>query len=433
MPYEYNKLSDISYHPSKWCHDMLPLQDEDNLQSGRLVKIKLQDILNSAKLYTDHVQIDHVFAINLDVLIAVSLKSNLVISYRYSEFNHLYHVYNPPHTEKWLDVVCISSKDPGSGNYRTPHIFSLLLLTEDQKIICLEMRQDSNKFVETNRVAISSKHKYTKLLLREPCPGDRSDQLSYYLWSPKRKMLQQFEFGLSNHNISNENDRYADCCVGKAIPIPYSEVKIRNPKLDGQEILIDGFALTLSIDAQNNSVLCADAKNHILFECKMKLSASEILCGRGMPGASEEHMQSKDAYLSSPCTPLVFRPQDYVEKERFSLSSKNILGATQAGRPRLILICDPGNQAVRKIWQFPNSPQAQDLANFDQINTLICDVVKRMPQEPLLQLFCDNPQGLYVNPCGLLTITTEGYAYIIASYSALPEQKTVQSNVPQDT
>lgn len=426
MLYEYDAFNDISYDPSKWCYDILPLNNERELQPGSLTEIWLQDILKEAKYPVDTIQIDRVFAINMEILIAVSMGSRIVMAYHYSGTKFNYPVYECPYNEGWLDVACVASK--GYQAFGNAPSFSLSILTEGNQILNLEMRPDSNTFTQAYRVAINSRHQYTKLLFREPQREDGTKQPVFYLWAPKRRILQQFAVALQDGKAQSGRGG-PDDLQGSANPIPSTEVKIRNPRLEGREIPVDGASLSLWIDSRKDTVLCADAGNHILFECGMKVSSSEVLCGRGEPGCSGENTQSQQAYLSSPCFPLVYRPQDYVEKERFAPSAKNILGVEQAGRPRLILLCDVGNQAVRKIWQLPDHPQAQDLANFDQINTLLRNTAEQGTTQPLLRSPCINPKALYVNPCGLLTVTTEHFAYVIASYSAVPEQNTTDSGV----
>lgn len=423
MAYFFEAINEISYTPSKWCFDMLNLQNEDALQPGALTIVQYADFWSSTatKPTKSTAFFDRVFAISLDTLIAVNFDAQLVVTYHYTEPCYQYANYKIQDTHKWLDVVCAASYS--SKNYGNPYTFSLFILTEGGKIITLELNSDSKKFVRTHDITINSKHRYTQILLVDPHKACGQDSYRIYLWTPQRKILQQFEIDFGATSSANDSQ-------GIAQPVPLTEVKIRNPRLDGQEIAIEGCNLTLAIDYKNSSILCADCKNHILFECSMKSSQTEVLCGRGIPGKAAENTPSKAAYLSSPCFPLVFRPQEYVEKGRFSMSAKNILGASNKARPRLLLVCDPGNDAVRKIWQFPNSPQALDLANFDQINTLVGELPERSRHlDATLCIPCVNPRALYVNPCGLLTITTEKCAYIIASYSVIPEQKTITSDV----
>ncbi len=429
MQLKYNACNEFSYSPSKWCFDMLPLQNESELQPGGLTYVLLQNILDSSKCSLTSSQIDRVFAIDLDVLIAVSLKSRLIITY-HSYQNYHYKVYTCPFPEQWLDIACVASEN--KAGYGNPYNYSLFILTEKNRLLNLEMDWGTKAFEQNYCVTIDSKHQYTKLLLREPCRGDNSGESSLYLWDPKRKILQQFEISLESQK-RQQNDTLSGFKSGVATPIKLTEFKIRNPRLVGYEVPVSGYDLTLCIDSQKNSILCADSKNHILFECSRIGSNSEILCGCGEAGCAEEGTPSQEAHISSPCAPLVFRPQDYVEKERFTHSSKNILGAEQAGRPRIILLCDAGNQAVRKIWQFPDNPQAQDLANFDRISTLIRENAGRLDMTSMLKLPCSNPKAIYSNPYGLLTVTTEHYAYVIASYSVIPEQNIVKSGVSEST
>jgi len=419
----YSAADDISYYPSKWCYDLLPLQDAGNLREGKLITIEVNrragPDASDGKLSKAIQNVDKVFAISLEVAIFVSMSSRQVVAYNYKQkFN--YPIYKCQYTEKWRDVICVASRS--SGTYRSSPIFSLLILTESSKIIKLEMRQDSMTFVEVCRISINSRHEYTQLLLYEPPQEDGPGEPLLYLWTPKRRMIQNFTIVLDNDSSMP--------LTGKAELTPGKEIKIRNPELNGETVQVDGSALSLSIDSQKGTVLCADRDHHILFECQMQTSGSTVLCGQGKPGRSEENAQSKQAYLHSPCAPLSYYPQDYVEKSRFSTEAKETLSVKRPGFPRIILLCDAGNQAVRKIWQFADSPQAHDLAGYDRMCTLICDSDSK---SPLLQLPCEGPKALYVNPCGILTITTDRYAYIIASHGALPEQRTVQSQVPGDT
>ena len=93
-------------------------------------------------------------------------------------------------------------------------------------------------------------------------------------------------------------------------------------------------------------------------------------------------------------------------------------------------MCDVGNQAVRKLWQFPDDPQVHDLAGHDKVYTLVCDSGGK---DALRRLSCQNPKGFYVNTSGVLTVTTEDFAYIITSAGVLPEVRTAQSEVEGGT
>ena len=424
MTYFNDSSREISYTPSKWCFDLLCLRNENELTTGSLTVVHYSDIFASqSRLSTSRdLSFDRVFAISTDVLIAVNFDEHLIMTYRYSQPRYLYSRYVGKSAEKWLDVICVASHNRYLGGNCS---YSLFILTVKGRIVILEL-DSANRFVPTYDVIIDSKRCYTKILPCNLCESDNSDPLFVYLWAPKPRILQKFKVDLQIKVPSDTEKRLAE-------PVPHTELKIKNPKLNGQEISIEGSDLTLAIDYQNNSVICADSKKHILFENSMTVSRSEVICGCGMPGTTEENTASKAAFLSAPCAPLVFRPQDYVEKGRFTTASKNVLGATERGRPRLLLVCDVNNQAVRKIWQFPNTPQALDLNSFDRIYTLIGEFHYTDRYQPRLYRRCENPKALYVNPYGLLTITAGNCAYIIAAYNVIPEQKTIQSNISADT
>ena len=427
MSRKFSAAGDISYRPSKWCHDLLPLQNQENLQEGKLVTVPLSKIANPGVKEggrADTIQkADKVFAISSDDLIAVGMASRRVVAYHYSEHKFLYPLYKCPYPEKWRDVICIDSKNEGA--FRNTPVFSLLILTEKGKLIKLEMRQDNMTFVEVYRVSIDSKNDFTQILLFEPPPpedGQDGSPSQIYLWAPKRKMLQYISI------VVDENSPLPN--TGRAEPVAGKDIKIRNPELDGAPVSINGEDLSLAIDSRKETILCADKSNHILFECQMGSSGSVVLCGRGTPGCPEEGTPSKQACLNTPCAPLSYHPQDYVEKSRFSTGARDALNVKQPGLPRIILLCDVGNQAVRKLWQFPNDPQAHDLAGHDKVYTLVCDSGSK---DALRHLCCQNPKEFYVNPEGVLTITTEDFAYIITSAGVLPEVRTGQSEVEGGT
>lgn len=366
---------------------------------------------------------DKVFAISSDDLIAVGMTSRQAVVYHYTDSKHLFPLYKCPYPEKWRDVICIDSKNEGA--FRNTPVFSLLILTEKGKLIKLEMRQDNMTFVEVYRISIDSKNDFTQILLFEPPPpedGQEGPPPQIYLWAPKRKMLQNISI------VVDENGPLP--YTGRAEPVAGKDIKIRNPDLAGTPVSVNGEDLSLAIDSRKETILCADKSNHILFECQMGSSGSVVLCGRGTPGCPEEGAPSKQAYLNTPCAPLSYHPQDYIEKSRFSTGARDALNVKQPGLPRIILLCDVGNQAVRKLWQFPNDPQVHDLAGHDKVYTLVCnsgskDVLRHQP--------CQNPKGLYINPEGVLTIATEDFAYIITSSGVLPEVRTGQSEVEEGT
>lgn len=404
----HDEITEISYEPSKWCFDMLNLRNEEELEAGRIKTVQYEDLCPGE----GEVCFDRVFAISLDVLMAVHLESRRIVTYHYDGQKFPYGEFRGEGGERWLDAVCAASYN--RGNLTALYDFSLLILTEGGRLLLIELEAASNKLVCTHDMAINSRRQYTKILLEGPCQNQ--DPMQIYLWEPQRKILQQFELLLDQET---------------AQPVPFTEFKIKNPKLDGKELGINGYDLTLSLDGENHSVLCADRDKHILFECGMRRYTPDVLCGQGIPGPAEEHVPTKQAYLAAPCAPMVYRPQDFVEKGRFTPSTKNILGVAEKGRPRLILVCDAGNGAVRKIWQFPNHPQALDLAGFDQINTLVGMLPRTGRYRPTLCRSCENPKALYVNPLGLLTVTMEHSAYVIAAYHVGPEQKTVSSQVQE--
>lgn len=427
MSRKFSAAGDISYRPSKWCHDLLPLQNQENLQEGKLVSVPLNKIVGPGSKEggrADTLQkADKVFAVSSNDLIAVDMTSRRVVAYHYTDGKHLFPLYKCPYPEKWRDVICIASKNEGA--FRNTPVFSLLILTEKGRLIKLEMRQDTLTFVEVYRVSIDSKNDFTQILLFEPPPpedGREGLAPQIYLWAPKRKMLQNIFITV------DENGPFP--YTGRAEPVSGKDIKIRNPELVGAPISVNGEDLSLAIDSRKETILCADKSNHILFECQMGSSGSVVLCGRGTPGCPEEGVPSKQAYLNTPCAPLSYHPQDYIEKSRFSTGARDALNIKQPGLPRIILLCDVGNQAVRKLWQFPNDPQVHDLAGHDKVYTLVCDSGSK---DALRRLSCKNPKGFYVNPEGVLTITTEDFAYIITSAGVLPEVRTGQSEVEGGT
>lgn len=243
-----------------------------------------------------------------------------------------------------------------------------------------------------------------------------------YLWAPGIKILQDWHLYSSG---TGELQR---------------EVRLKQPKWTAKEsapvIAYDSQALTMCVDEMEDSVICADRTNHLLFECSLRTSHSEVLCGQGEPGCPEENTKAPLAFLNAPCAPLVLRPMEFISFAQFSPYAKRVIGAEKTksrsyGRkPRMILVCDAGNRAVRKIWQFPASPQAEDLANLNRIYTLLSESEIEGHGGELLNLHCGAPKRLFIGPSGRLTVTTDSFVYIFASHFTIQEERIRDSMNP---
>lgn len=421
---EYTFSNDISYNASNWCYDLMQLKNSPADNGQCIQTVYWRDIVNASKGTVKQTKFDKTFAINSKALVAVNLFAKLIVSFEYMTKACVYGKFQLPDSRKWIDAMCVTS-GVWQGNYN----FSIYILTDQNQLIVFTIEPYSNTFLNPYNITINSKHNYTKLVSCES--GEVNEYGSgnqLYLWTPKKKMLQQFEIKLYSEKERKRLSIPEDC-HGIAEPVPHTAVKIRPPKLNGVEFSCDGAALSLCIDVYRNSALCADARNHILFECTLEpssLSNSSLLCGIGKPGIMKEDTDSWLNPLNSPCAPMVFRPQNYVQRDQFTSSSWNMLNA--GADPRIVLLCDSENQAVRKIWQFPKTSHADDLSDLNHIYTLMQKDETAKRENKLLHLPCNRPNALYVNPCGVLTITTEDCAYILRSAVAVVDERAVESD-----
>lgn len=428
---EYTFTNDISYRASDWCYDLMQLKQTPPDVGQYIQTVYWKEIINSIDKSQRNVKLsdfDKAFAISGQALIAVNLSTKLMVAFSYvAKEPYIFGQFCSSGSEKWIDAMCITSDFKKANQSR--YNFSIYVLTDQNQLIVFMIEPYSNTFRNHYYIPINSKHQYTKLVSCESGEINMSgDDSRLYLWTPKKKMIQQFEVKLYSQkeyaNLSLPED-----CHGIAEPVPHTAVKIKPPKLNSMELSCDGVALTLCIDVHRNSVLCADSQNHILFECSLEpssLSNSTLLCGLGKPGIMKEDTDTWVNPLNAPCAPMVYRPQNYVQQDQFASFSWNMLNA--GADPRIILLCDSGNQAVRKIWQFPKTSHADDLSNLNRIYTLLQKVETASYENELLRLPCNNPKALYVNPCGLLTVTMADCAYILRSAVSTIEERAAESD-----
>ena len=431
MPTEYTFASEISYCASNWCYDLMQLKNPPTDVKQCVHTVCWEDIANASKGAAMQPKFDKTFAISNQVLLAVQLSEKRVVSISYScpppQSQFIFNQFQYPNSGKWIDAACITDgfKTKLEGRYD----FSIYILTDQNELIVFNMQPYSNMLQKPYHIAINSKHQYTKLI---DCNSGEINSFGannrLYLWTPKKKMLQQFEIKLYSARERMIRS-IPENCQGIAEPVSYMAFKIKAPKLNGVELPYDGTALALSVDGHRNSVLCADAQNHVLFECTLGSSNSTILCGLGKPGCmGKEGTNTWAAPLNTPCAPMVFRPQEFVSQDQFTSFSWNILNV--GADPRIVLLCDSGNQAVRKIWQFPKTSHADDLSDLNRIYTLLRQDENEQPKrkKELLQLPCNDPKALYVNPCGILTVTTADCAHILCSTVAAIDERAVDGD-----
>lgn len=411
----------ISYQASNWFFDLLPLKDSIAVDR-EFSKIAMRDL---QKAMGCKEAIDFVFAVNQDALVAVCLKGHKVATCRYREGLELCDLYTST-DGAWIDAVGSVEATFDGLNGPVPKCF-LFVLTKENTVIKISVHSLSYALSEEFRVALDRKVKYKNILLgSKPTlliseKGTLTDTV--YLWAPGNKILQKWHlYGSGTMELQRE-------------------VRLKKPKWTVKEsdsaIAYDSQALTMYVDEMEDSVICADRTNHLLFECSLKTSHSEVLCGQGDPGCSEENTKAPLAFLNAPCAPLVFRPMEFISLEQFSPSAKKMIGPgktvsrSYGRKPRMILVCDAGNRTVRKIWQFPASPQAGDLANLNRIYTLLSESGIEGCIGELLNLHCGEPKGLFIGPSGRLTVTTDSFVYIFASHFTIQEEKISGSLSPE--
>lgn len=416
----------ISYQASNWFFDLLPL-NRSSAVDPEFLKIDMRDIQRAMGCAS---AVDFVFAVDEDVLVAVCLKERKAATCRYREGCKICGLYTSSNGAAWLDVVCsVEARSWGRREASISLTCFLFVLTKENTVIKISVQPSSYSLVEEYRVFLNRQVNYKKILLNtkpqiQINEKNRVPNDTVYLWAPVNKVLQSYNL---YRDGTGELQR---------------EVRIKRPKWTVQEgspeIAYDPQALTLYVDEMEDSVICADRTNHLLFECSLKTSYSEVLCGQGKPGCPEENMKTPAAFLNMPCAPLVLRPGEYISLDKFDTFAKTVVTAEKVKqkpygkRPRLILVCDAGNDAVRKIWQFPSSQQAQDLAKLNRIYTLLSKSEIEGCTGDLLGSLCGKPKGLFIGPSGRLTVTTDSSVYILAAHIVIYEDRTYNS-IPSDS
>lgn len=421
----------ISYKPKDWLCDLLPIKEGVTTGDGELIKIPILDIQNSV---TGLNSIDRVFALDQNVLVAISLKMRTIITWQYTQPYKVYQILHVENSGEWLDVACSIKNISGLRiNPARPNNFSysIVVLAEKDTILKFSINSFSFKISTEYKVSLDRAQNNTKILLQNrfsqypPYYAPYYDAI--YLWAPEKRMLREF-------NINYETIRGGDTEVQLK---QVKEIKIRRPQNTdnpmSSEFDYDPYNTSLCLDEKDNSVVCADRTNHIIFECSLKNSESEIICGNGLSGCSEENMDTSEALIDSPCNPVVLRPLDYIPKDLFGAYAKGVFDAGKnMKKPRLILFCDSGNNAVRKIWQFPACPQARDLSRINRIYTLLGDKGHDDARE-LLSTQCNSPTALFLGLQGRLTVKTKEYIYIITAGVVLTEEKNAKSSISGDS
>lgn len=420
--FDFNSFLPISYQASNWFFDLLSLNNSIavNREFLKIPMRELQEAMGCKKA------IDYVFAMDQHVLVAVCLKERKVATYRYKGNQGLCSLWTS--TEgAWVDAVgSVETTDSSSlkGHWSLP--YSLFVLTKENVLIKISV-QPGYALTEDYRVTFYQNIEYKKILIGSKAQTHMDEKRkatdAVYLWVPRNKILQNWYL-------------YGDG-TGKL----QREVRLKQPKWTEKEnsstVAYDPEALTMCVDEIENSVICADRTNHLLFECSLRTSHSEVLCGQGKPGSPEENAKTPLAFLNAPCVPLVLRPMEFIDFEQFSPFTKEMIGAGKTesrvygGKPRMILVCDAGNHAVRKIWQFPASPQARDLANLNRIYTLLSESEIGGHEGELLNLNCGEPKALFIGPSGRLTVTTDSFVYILASQFTIKEERVLDNVDPE--
>ena len=410
----------VEYRVSGWLHDYLPLRRGLTVRDGEVLEIPVDDI---KKAMNCRGGIDFAFVLDENVFVAVSLLGRCIATYRYRTNPGLCDLYRAEDGEPWVDAAC--SLRNGRAVYE---LSSLFLLTKKNRIIKLSIHHGHYRPSFEYDVQIEQSQEYQRILV---CAVPKSSSMgptdaTVYLWAPKKRMLQMFNLFRGGGRAESKAELNR-------------EVRVKRPKLlqDGQmtEFDYDPHALTVYMDEQSHSVLCADRSNHILFECFLNYSESRLLCGQGIPGRSGENVETPAALLSAPCAPLVVRPWEYIDINMFDVGTKDLIKATKDGAlPRVVLVCDGGNRAVRKIWQFPDHNMAQDLANLNRFYTLLgYDAERGGPGAELLNIRCGRPKALFVGENGQLAVTTDKTVYVLISGNVQAEENCVKGKLSSDS
>lgn len=415
----------ISYEASNWFFDLLPLNNSIPIKQD-FFEIDIQEIQKAMGCTG---AIDFAFAVDQYVLVAVCLKERKVATYRYQGAKGLCSLQTSNTSGTWIDVVGSVETTSWGGQKSSlrgrlesclsPTCF-LFVLTKENTLIKISIQLSDYSLIEEYSVTFNQRIKYKNILVgSKPQPmmsKKKQPDNAVYLWAPSNKILQNWHL-------------YSDG-TGEL----HREVRIKRPrwttKEGAPEVEYDFQALTMCVDEMEDSVVCADRTNHLLFECSLKTSHSEVLCGQGKPGQSKENTKTPLAFLNAPCAPLVLRPVEFISLDQFETSAKDVITAEKSKnksygkKPRLILVCDAGNHAVRKIWQFPASPQARDRAKLNRIYTMLSESKIAGCTGGLLGLHCGEPRRLFIGPSGRLTVTTSSSVYIVASHVTVYEERT---------
>jgi len=412
----------ISYEASNWFLDLLPLNNSISMRR-EFFKIAIREIQEAMGCTGT---IDFVFAVDQDVLVAVCLKERKVATYRYKDDRRLCSLYSSNTVGAWIDAVgSVEATFWGGRDNSISLTCSLFVLTRENTVIKISVHPSNYSLIEEYSVTFDQQIKYKNILPGSkpqiPISQKKQPDNAVYLWAPGNKILQNW------YLYSNGTGEL------------HREVRIKRPKWTAKEgspeVAYDSQALTMCVDEMEDSVICADRTNHFLFECSLKTSHSEILCGQGEPGCPEENTKTPLAFLNTPCSPLVLRPAEFISTDRFEPSAKEVITAERSKikaygkKPRMILVCDAGNHAVRKIWQFPASPQARDRARLNRIYTMLSESEIAGCKGELLGLHCGEPKKLFIGPSGRLTVTTNSSVYILAPCVSADEEKRFSSSL----
>ena len=397
----YTIRSDVS----DWLYDLLPLRNSYDL-SGEFLEFSTDALCGT--LGFKH-SIDYVYPLDNRAIIAVSLRDQTIAIYDYKKKTQL-DQYRATSAETWQDVFCLSPLSQESSPSRcytsgNTYAASIYILTKNAKVIKLNAETKFNNqysFVPDYEIDIPSPYPITRILpCREKEAGRYSVLDTFYLWLPSKGLLQKYS-------------RISSASKGKPTLQLSTEIKLKFPDsyVDGGTSSKVFSSFSLYLDEVGKSAIVADSRSQCVFEFSLtEKYAKEIYPLR--KGA--DNREEEASCLYAPSTPLVFRPQEFVQGNLMSGFSRGVIQADATGvLPRILLVFDKGR--LLKIWQFPEASAALDLSGQICVSTLMEDAEYASDAEHKPQKAGSNElRSMSIGSAGQLAVVADQAVYLLFS------------------
>lgn len=349
---------------SDWLYDCFPLRSDVN-PSGKITTLSANEL---QRILGFSYQIDYVYPLSNDAVIAISLKDRLITTYNYKH-NTIESKFNYDEPDIWIDVFCrpmLARDSVESEKYcnKNADEASIYVLTNRGKVLKLSVRSwiGTNYWISKEySINITSSHRITKILPRYIDNDTRFAGVTdtFYLWLPSKRLFQEY-------SLFPEK--------GKENPIPRltNEIKLKFPAelVDRMPTREGNDALSLYLDNHSQSVIVADSCTQCIFEFSLTEKNSRVLVFLDGEDGQCDGERSNAEGSCGPFFPLTIRPLEYVQDNLLTKFSRDAKKADPTGvLPRMLLVFQ--NDQLLKIWQFPNAPEMLDLSGETVESTLL--------------------------------------------------------------